>query len=64
MPCFTHKQALKRSIHLAQTLRHEILAQQRKWLVLLALLDVEAAASQFMAPGLDCLMKWLLPGVR
>ncbi|KAG0150965.1 hypothetical protein CROQUDRAFT_651825, partial [Cronartium quercuum f. sp. fusiforme G11] len=27
MPRFGHKQALKRSIHLAQTSRHEILAQ-------------------------------------
>ncbi|KAG0140912.1 hypothetical protein CROQUDRAFT_664552, partial [Cronartium quercuum f. sp. fusiforme G11] len=48
MSHFTHKQALKRSIHLAQTSRHEILAQQRKWLSLLAPLDVELAATQFI----------------
>ncbi|KAG0142451.1 hypothetical protein CROQUDRAFT_662529 [Cronartium quercuum f. sp. fusiforme G11] len=48
MPRFTHKQALKRSIHLARTSRHETLAQQRKWLSLLAPLDVELAATQFI----------------
>ncbi|KAG0141133.1 hypothetical protein CROQUDRAFT_664256, partial [Cronartium quercuum f. sp. fusiforme G11] len=48
MPRFGHKQALKRSIHLAQTSRHEILAQQYKWLSLLAPLDVELVATQFI----------------
>ncbi|KAG0146759.1 hypothetical protein CROQUDRAFT_92236 [Cronartium quercuum f. sp. fusiforme G11] len=49
MPPFAHKQALERSIHLAlKPLRHEILAQQHKWLALLALLDIEMAVSQFV----------------
>ncbi|KAG0142245.1 hypothetical protein CROQUDRAFT_662802, partial [Cronartium quercuum f. sp. fusiforme G11] len=48
MPRFGHKQALKRFIHLAQTSRHQILAQQCKWLSLLAPLDVELVATQFI----------------
>ncbi|KAG0139800.1 hypothetical protein CROQUDRAFT_665990 [Cronartium quercuum f. sp. fusiforme G11] len=59
MPHFSHKQVLKRSIYLAQTSRHEILAQQCKWLSLLAPLDVE-----LMAPSLDHSMELLLKGVQ